>query len=245
MGVSTSKIFLKEEGRGEYRGLEVLLAWAQGFASRWGLRSIAHWQLIHAWTHPSQAGRGSEGEDGPAHDRGLDLRTFKSPFQPKFFNPRHHAWNKRLSLRIPTPWWVLAPHLGSWVAKEVSVTATPCASGHCRELEPTLALPEIPCSSWIPFFLPSDGGNHSQLQLWQVSHITLRSFISPSDSNVFFIKKIPSQLCFQRLQSALARSAPVTGVSLSTAWFASSCPHQSPPEERCWLWVLLLNPHQI
>lgn len=63
MEVSISKIFLKEEGRGEHRGLGVLLAWAQGFASRWGLRSIAHWQLIHAWKRPSQAGWGSEGEN--------------------------------------------------------------------------------------------------------------------------------------------------------------------------------------
>lgn len=36
---------------------------------------------------------------------------------------------------------------------------------------------QIHCSSWIPFFLPSDAGKHPQLQLWQVSHIALRSFI--------------------------------------------------------------------
>lgn len=95
-------------------------------------------------------------EDNPAPARGLGSLTFKSPFQPKLFYPRHPAWNKWHSVRTPMPWCVLAPHQGSWVAREVSVTATPCASGHCRELEPTLSLdvlPQIHRSSWIPFFL--------------------------------------------------------------------------------------------
>lgn len=147
----------------------MLLAWAQGSASRWGSSSQPR-------THPSQAGWGPEVE--------LDLMTFESPFQPKLFHPRHRARNKRLwqcpSPRTPTPWRVLAPHQGSQVAKEVLVTAIPCACGHCRELEPALSqavLLQSHCFSWVPFLLPSDGGKRSQPQPWQAPHIALRSSI--------------------------------------------------------------------
>lgn len=65
----------------------------------WGLRRVAHPIPGNIQQHPSQAGWGSEAEDGlraHGHGRGLDLMTFKSPFQAKFFYPSHHARNKRL-----------------------------------------------------------------------------------------------------------------------------------------------------
>lgn len=156
-------------------------------------------------------------EDNPAPARRLGSLTFKSPFQPKFFYPRHPAWNKWHSVRTPVPWCVLAPHQGSWVAREVSVTATPCASDHCRELEPTLSLdvlPQIHRSSWIPFFLLLMEGGIPSFSFGRC-HTLLREVSSDQVLyNMCFIRKIPSQLCSQGLQNPLARSVPMTGIAV-------------------------------
>lgn len=75
--VATSTFFLKEKG--EHGGWKSYWLGLNS-ALRWGLRRVAHPIPGNIQQHPSQAGWGSEAEDGPGHGRGLDLMTFKSPF---------------------------------------------------------------------------------------------------------------------------------------------------------------------